>query len=164
MILVALGANLPAPGYAGPRETLEAALAAVETGGTRIAARSPWYASAPVPPSDQPWFVNGVVRLESDLAPGPLLERLHAVEAAFGRRRSVANAARVLDLDLIDHDGRVSGEGDWPRLPHPRLAERAFVLLPLADLAPAWRHPASGASLAELMVSLPPDQLCRPLD
>lgn len=163
MILVALGANLPSPEHGSPRETLEAAVAALADRGLRVAARSPWYASAPVPPSGQPWFVNGVVALESPLPPGALLEQLHAVEERFGRVRSVANAARVLDLDLIDHGGAVSGADDWPRLPHPRLGERAFVLLPLADVAPAWRHPATGASLAELMVAIPPDQLCRPL-
>lgn len=164
MIIVALGANLPSDDHGSPRETLEAALAALAAGGLRVLARSPRYESAPVPPSDQPWFVNGVAALDSALAPGPLLQRLHGVEAEFGRRRGQLNAARVLDLDLIDYQGRVdAGAADWPRLPHPRLAERAFVLLPLADVAPAWRHPHGGASLADLMVALPPDQLCRPL-
>lgn len=163
MILVALGANLPSADHGSPRETLEAALAALEAAGLRIAARSPWYASAPVPPSDQPWFVNGVVALGTDLPPEALLPVLHEIEERFGRVRSVANAARILDLDLLDHGGAVTAEGAWPRLPHPRLAERAFVILPLADVAPAWRHPETGASLADLMVALPPDQLCRPL-
>lgn len=163
MILVALGANLPSVAYGPPRETLEAVLRLLEAAGLEVLARSPWYASAPVPPADQPPYVNGVVRLGSELDPGALLTRLHAIEAEVGRVRGLANAARPVDLDLLDYEGRVSAPGAWPVLPHPRLRQRAFVLLPLADVAPAWRHPAGGQSLAELMAALPPDQSCRRL-
>lgn len=161
MILIGLGANLPSR-HGGPRETLEAALAALDRDGIRVVRRSPWYRSAPVPASDQPWFVNGVAQLESDLPPDALLARLHAVEAAFGRARSVPNAARAIDLDLLDHDGRIAQAG--PILPHPRLHERAFVLLPLRDLAPDWRHPVTGAGIEAMLRAVDPGQTTILLD
>jgi 2-amino-4-hydroxy-6-hydroxymethyldihydropteridine diphosphokinase len=163
MIAVALGSNLPSARQGSPLATLEWALLRLRASGLTIEAQSPWYASAPVPPSGQPWFINGVARLAAAASPGRLLALLHEIEAAAGRRRAEANAARPLDLDLIDFDGRISLPGAWPVLPHPRLAARAFVLLPLADVAPGWRHPLTGQGLAELMAALPPDQLCRPL-
>ena len=88
---------------------------------------------------------------------------LLSVEAEFGRRRSVPNAARVLDLDLIDFGGKIlekSADNDGPalQLPHPRLAERAFVLLPLAEIAPNWRHPINRRHIDDLIADLPPDQ------
>ena len=150
MILLGLGANLVHPRHGSPRATLEAALTAIEAAGARVAARSPWYRSAPYPPSDQPFFVNGIAALESDLPPAGLLALLHGVEAAFGRVRRARNEARVLDLDLLAYHDRVSGLGEVPVLPHPRLAERAFVVLPLAELAPDWVHPVSGRTAAEL--------------
>jgi len=140
MILVALGSNLPGPA-GSPRQTVERALAAFPDAGIRVLACSPWYRSAPVPPSDQPWFVNGVARVafaEGDAA--MLLARLHAIEAAFGRRRDgTRNAARPLDLDLLDMDGMVREAA--PILPHPRMTERAFVLVPRR---PTW--PPTGAT------------------
>jgi len=163
MILLALGANLPSERFGSPLRTLEAALALLQARGIAVVGHSRWYESAPLPPSDQPWYVNGVVALASAVEPGPLLTLLHGVEAELGRVRGEANAARPVDLDLIDYQGSTSEPGGWPVLPHPLMQDRAFVLLPLADVAPGWRHPRSGASLAELMVALPPDQLCRPL-
>lgn len=163
-IYVALGANLPHPTLGEPRAVLEAALRALARRGVAVRRRSRWYASAPVPASDQPWFVNGVAEVESPLAAAGLLALLHEVEAGFGRVRTVANAARVLDLDLIDWRGAVSRPGDSPVLPHPRLQQRAFVLLPLQELAPDWRHPASGTPIAELVAALSADQQSRPLE
>jgi 2-amino-4-hydroxy-6-hydroxymethyldihydropteridine diphosphokinase len=155
MILIGMGANLPSP--AGPpQQTLEAALAALAEAGIALERRSPWYRSAPLPAGDQPWYVNGVVSVATRLAPVELLGQLHRVEARFGRLRRQRNEPRVLDLDLLDHDGALRQEP--PVLPHPRLHERAFVLLPLADIAPDWRHPANGASLATLIAALPPGQ------
>jgi 2-amino-4-hydroxy-6-hydroxymethyldihydropteridine diphosphokinase len=153
MILIALGSNLPGP-TGGPRETLERALAAFPKAGLGLLARSPWYRSAPVPPSDQPWFVNGVARVTCDTAdPADLLDRLHTLEADFGRKRDgTPNAARTLDLDLLDMDGMV--RTDAPILPHPRMTARAFVLLPLADVAPDWRHPVGGQAIATLIAAL----------
>ena len=78
--------------------------------------------------------------------PTPLLARLHEVEDAFGRVRTVPNAARLIDLDLLDFNGEIAAGGPGRAiLPHPRMESRAFVLRPLADLAPDWRHPRTGA-------------------
>ena len=75
--------------------------------------------------------------------------------------RSVPNAPRAVDLDLIDVAGWVSASGDWPVLPHPRLHERAFVLMPLKEIAPDWRHPESGTHIDQLLQALPAGQTCR---
>jgi 2-amino-4-hydroxy-6-hydroxymethyldihydropteridine diphosphokinase len=155
MILIGLGANLPSA-LGPPRATLEAALAALEKGGVAIIARSPWYRSAPVPASDQPWYVNGVASVATSLGPVELLALLHQVEARIGRERRRRNEPRAVDLDILDYDGLERAEA--PVLPHPRMQARGFVLLPLRDVAPGWRHPVSGAGLAELIAVLPADQ------
>ncbi len=161
MILIAFGANLPSVRHGPPRATLAAALAMLEHAGIAVSARSSWYESAPVPASDQPWFVNAVAAVDTACAPAVLLQHLHDVERALGRvRGSERNAPRAADLDLIAYGRRVSSPGDWPVLPHPRLAERAFVLYPLAEIAPDWRHPVSGQPVAELIRQLPADQAC----
>jgi len=152
MILIALGGNLPS--RAGePAQTLAAALAALDHQGMRIAAVSPYYVTPAWPDPSDPPFVNAVARIETTLAPDALMKRLHGTETAFGRVRSRKNAPRTLDLDLLDYDGRV--EDGPPVLPHPRLSVRAFVLVPLADVAPGWRHPVSGLSAAEMLAALP---------
>ena len=120
-----------------------------------------------MPPSDQPWFVNGVAAVATALAPAPLLALLHRIEAAFGRVRGAPNAARALDLDLLAYGARVQTPPPGslePTLPHPRLADRAFVLLPLAEVAPAWYHPATGRPLTELIGALADAQTTRPLE
>src|SRR5207237_2459085 len=96
-----------------------------------------WYLSEPVPPSDQPWFVNGVAIVETALAPAALLARLMSVERRFGRRREARNAARPLDLDLLDYEGCDCATVSLT-LPHPRLHERRFVLAPLVHVALVW--------------------------
>lgn len=149
--------------YGVPRRTCEAALSVIDCAELRVLRSSRWYESEPVPPADQPWFVNGVAEVSTALDPGELLERLHDVEAAFGRVRRQANEARILDLDLLAYDRLVSAPGDSPVLPHPRLAKRAFVVLPLAELAPDWRHPVSGLSASDLASRLPAGQTARPI-
>ena len=162
MILIGLGANLP--GAAGaPAATLAAALAALEGEGVHVVARSRWYRSAPVPASAQPDYVNGVAIVETALDPEALLALLHRIEARFGRVRRTPNAARTLDLDLLAYHDRVSDGADGPILPHPRLHERAFVLRPLAEIAPLWRHPRLGQTAASLAKNLPPDADASPL-
>jgi 2-amino-4-hydroxy-6-hydroxymethyldihydropteridine diphosphokinase len=162
MILIGLGANLPS--WAGaPQETLAAALEALAREGIGILRRSRWYRTAPVPASDQPHYVNGVVTVATARAPGDLLALLHEIEARFGRVRGAPNAARTLDLDLLAYDERVLTDPAGPILPHPRLHERAFVLLPLAEIAPGWRHPTLGRTIEELIAALPPGQAATPL-
>lgn len=163
MILIAVGANLSGP--AGPPlQNCEAALTALAEEGVRIVARSRWYRTPPWPVSDQPWYVNAVVAAETALDPAALLALLHKIEARFGRQRTAAslNAARPLDLDLIDYDGLIR-EAPPPVLPHPRLEGRAFVLRPLSDIAPNWRHPKTGRILKDLLAELPTDAIAEPL-
>ncbi len=162
MILIGLGANLPSVGFGPPAITLEAAIAAMEARAITVTARSPLYESAPVPASDQPWFVNGVIRVETALNPGPLLDVLLDIEHQIGRERGPPNAPRVLDLDLLTYDAVITGPDACPVLPHPRMLERAFVLLPLAEIAPDWRHPGDGTPIALLIARLPGGQTARP--
>jgi 2-amino-4-hydroxy-6-hydroxymethyldihydropteridine diphosphokinase len=162
-VYIGLGANLPSPEHGTPRETIEAAIAALAAQGLAVVARSPFYESEPVPVSDQPWYLNAVVEVATERDAPSTLAVLHSVENAFGRVRAIRNEARVLDLDLLDHRGTVRDGPDSPLLPHPRLADRAFVLRPLHDIAPHWRHPVSGRTVAELLESLPEGQRIRPL-
>jgi len=152
VILVGLGGNLPSPEHGPPIRSLSAALKSLAARGVVPVRRSRWYETAPVPASDQPWFVNAVVSVETALDPAALLTLLHAVESEFGRIRGAPNAARLIDLDLLDYHGRV--DTGWPVLPHPRLTERAFVLRPLLDVAPQWRHPVSGLEATALLAAL----------
>lgn len=171
MIVIGLGANLPTASHGGPRETLTAALARLEKAGVRIRARSSWYATAPVPASDQPDFINAVAAVATDLGPRQLLTLLHSIETEFGRVRTVRNAARGIDLDLLIYETLVSADQP-PILPHPRMTERAFVLYPLAELLDmipdpegmAWRLPGSNEPIGALLARLPPDQRIRRLD
>ena len=158
MILIALGANLPSP--AGkPADTLNAALADFAVRSITIEKRSGFYRSAAWPNPNDPPFINAVASVRTDLSPQDLLSALHGLESSFGRKRTEPNAPRTLDLDILDYDGRV--EQGPPVLPHPRMETRAFVLLPLRDVAPDWRHPVSGRSISELISALPPTDITR---
>lgn len=154
-VLIAVGANLAPPGLPSPLAGCEAAAAALGAiAGIALVSESPWYGSAAFPPSDQPDFINGVVLVSTALDPQTLLAALHRIEASFGRQRNFRNAARPLDLDIVDYGGRIDGSG--PVLPHPRLHERLFVLRPLADIVPHWRHPVSGRRVDELIARADP--------
>jgi 2-amino-4-hydroxy-6-hydroxymethyldihydropteridine diphosphokinase len=160
-IYIGLGANLPSAA-GDPVATLELALNDIAAAGISILRRSPWYASAPVPRADdQPWYVNGVVEVATALDPAALLAVLQGLEARSGRVRSVANAPRPLDLDVIAYGAVVNSGPNPPLLPHPRMDVRAFVLLPLQAIAPDWRHPVTGRHVGELISDLPPDQEIR---
>jgi 2-amino-4-hydroxy-6-hydroxymethyldihydropteridine diphosphokinase len=158
MILVAIGANLPGDDGATPLQSCAAAVQALAAlPGLQLQSVSRWYETEPVPRSDQPNYVNGVARLQripgASVTAESLLASLHAIEARFGRRRAELNVARTLDLDLIDMEGMVR-DGPDPILPHPRAHLRAFVLLPLLDVAPGWIHPANGCSAPALLRSV----------
>ncbi len=136
---VGLGSNLE-----GPREQLERAFDELERlPGTRLAGRSPLYRSPPMGPQDQPDYVNAVAVLETALAPHRLLAALQAIEAAHGRRRERRWGPRTLDLDLLLYGDRVIDTPDLA-VPHPGLAQRAFVLRPLLDVAPDLVVPGLG--------------------
>lgn len=162
-IYIGIGANLPSPRHGPPLATCRAAVAAIADREVTVVQCSRWYRSSPVPPSDQPSFINGVVAVSTALAPPALLALLHRIEAEFGRTRTFPDAARLLDLDLLAYDDRVTDSAAAVALPHPRLHERAFVLRPLAELAPHWRHPATGVVIADLLTALPPGQYVEPL-
>lgn len=154
MVLIAVGANLPGPWGEQPVETCRRAV--LELGrlpGLRVTAVSRWYRSAPQPPADQPDYANGVVRLSGVADPPDLLRRLQAIEQAGGRVRGVRHDARTLDLDIIDIDGQVRAAPD-PVLPHPRARQRAFVLLPLQEVAPGWMEPRTRQPVAALLAAL----------
>jgi 2-amino-4-hydroxy-6-hydroxymethyldihydropteridine diphosphokinase len=153
-IYIGLGANLPST-IGTPQETLEVTLDHLEEKGVTVAARSPWYASEPVPPSGQPWFINGVAELVTQLPPGALLALLHEIEASLGRVRRERWEARVVDVDLLDYRGEIN-VGPSPILPHPRMTERSFVLFPLRDIAPTWCDPATGQGIDVLIKALAP--------
>ena len=158
-LFIGLGANLTPDGYDTPREGCEAALLLLAEFGIDVLQCSHWYESAPVPMSDQPWYLNAVVEAVTTHDATKVMSLLHKIEAHFGRMRSVRNAPRVMDLDLLDFGGKTL-LGDL-RLPHPRLSERAFVLLPLFELCADWMHPQSRQLITELISSLPKNQLIR---
>jgi 2-amino-4-hydroxy-6-hydroxymethyldihydropteridine diphosphokinase len=160
MILLGIGSNLAAPDHRLPLETALAAVGVLPALGIDVTICSPWYESEPVPPSDQPWFVNAVAVVATSLPPEALLDRLLRLEQRFGRRRGRINATRMLDLDLLDYDGMLIDTATLA-LPHPRLHLRRFVLAPLCDIAPGWRHPRLGPTAAELLAGLPAGQPVR---
>ena len=152
MILIALGANLPSA--AGPpAATLSSALGRLKQCGITILSVSSFYQTPAWPDPSEPPYINAVVSIATRLQPGELLMLLHDVEAGFGRERGATNASRTLDLDLLDYDGRIVASDLV--LPHPRMAERSFVLAPLAEIAPGWQHPLTRQGAGELLAGLP---------
>lgn len=150
---IGLGSNL-----AEPRRQLEAALTALAAlPRSKLLRISSFYRSAPIGPGEQPDYVNAVAELETELAPLELLDQLQAIEAAQGRERSLRWGARTLDLDILLFGGEcISSER--LSLPHPRMAERNFVLQPLAELEPELELP-TGEKLQALLAQCPHNPL-----
>lgn len=164
MIYVGIGANLDHPDYGSPRDTCGAALYSLNQDNIHILRCSSWYQSAPMPVSDQPDYINAVVEIRTTLLPNELMSALLKHEIEFGRIRGQKNAARTLDLDLIDFNGEIIQLNQGLTLPHPRLHERAFVLLPLAELNTDWRHPTSNKSISVLINELEPPSTATALE
>ena len=147
-IILALGGNL-AGDYSSVQALLEAALSHFPRAGLRIVRRSGWWRSAAWPDPSAPAYLNGVALVETKLGPREALQAALRIERAFGRRRGEPNAPRTLDIDLIAYGRRVIDEPGLA-VPHPRAAERRWVMGPLAEIAPAWVHPSLGKTAAEL--------------
>ncbi len=153
---IALGANLPSP--AGPPEaTLAAAIERFASFG-QVVARSSLYSTAPVGYADQPRFLNAVVGIETHLGPRDLLDSLLSIEREFGRHRAgaILNGPRTLDLDILLYGDLIVSEPGL-EIPHPRLADREFALVPLNEIAPEVLDPRSGAKVKELLEKLRAD-------
>ena len=123
---------------------------------------SPLYRTEPVGKKDQDWFVNGVASFETSMLPGELLRFLLSVEARMGRIRGEKWGPRIIDLDILFYGDRVVEEESL-RIPHPRLQERKFVLVPLNDIAPDLVHPVLRKSISRLLSSLKSGEMVLPL-
>ncbi|NVO57479.1 2-amino-4-hydroxy-6-hydroxymethyldihydropteridine diphosphokinase [Rhodobacteraceae bacterium B1Z28] len=171
--VLALGANLNLRGKE-PKVTLQQALDAIARQGMVIRAVSRFFATPCFPAGAGPDYVNAAALIETDKSPTELLHMLHDVEHEFGRERVQRWGMRTLDLDLICYDDHVLPDAalfdrwltlpaqaqrqeapDQLILPHPRLQDRAFVLVPMADVAPDWRHPVLGRTVTEMIADLP---------
>ena len=161
MILVGLGSNMPGT-WGDPVDTLNRAVEELDGQGVRVARRSSWYCSAPFGHVRQSEYVNGVIAVETYLSPRALLRRCQSVERLAQRVRRVRWGARTLDMDLLAYHGLIMGgrAAAVPAavqrhiqltLPHPGIAERPFVLVPLCEIAPDWHHPVSHESAGSLL-------------
>lgn len=162
MIFLALGSNLPGR-WGAPSQILDRALLAFSSLGVEVLARSSWYRTAPYGGLPQSDYVNGVVSVATHRPPAALMRLCHRIEADAGRRRGVRWGSRTLDIDLLAYHTVITGltpRGAWSArnrisrrlvLPHPELAQRPFVLVPLAEIAPDWHHPRTGLTPVQML-------------
>jgi len=150
-IYIAFGANL-----SNPKDTFLAAIKSLETRGIGLIKMSSlWQSPAWPPGSGQPDYINACAEVSFDGGARALLNTLHKVEAEFGRERTVKNAARALDLDLLDFRGQVIEDKGGMIVPHPRMLTRGFVLFPLSEIAEGWRDPIAHESIEGHIAKLP---------
>lgn len=149
IVYLSLGSNL-----GDRRANLQNAVTALNAAGIRVLRESPIYETEPVDYIDQPWFLNQVVEAETTLFPMQLLTRTARIERALGRVRSIPKGPRTLDIDILFYGNSIVHTRRL-EIPHPRLAERRFVLIPLADLVPDLRHPTSHRTVRELLAYAP---------
>lgn len=161
--VIALGSNLSGP-WGTPETTLRRAIVEMSRHSIAVLRCSSIHHSEPVGPGQQPAYANAVCCVETELGPRELLSVLKGLEAEAGRQSGPRWGPRTLDLDIIDHGGRIVGWDvpyDWTApaeltLPHPELHRRRFVLEPLAEILPDWRHPVLRMTAAQLLARLPP--------
>ena len=164
MIFIGIGSNIAAMGFVSPEATIRAAIDLFDDFGITLVRLSKFYLTSPVPASKQPWFVNCVAQIETFLSPFECMANLHRLECAFQRVRSIPNASRTLDLDLLDYNGLVIRNQNTLTLPHPRINERAFVLIPLSNICPNWASPLDGSKIGDLINRLPLGDTIKPLN
>ena len=163
MILVGIGSNLNSKKDQPPEYNCIEAINQLTLHAIYPFKTSSLFETSPFPQEKlQPWYVNSVVAVKTKLNPFNILETLLTIELKMGRKRTTANAPRVIDLDLLAYDDKVIG-GKELILPHPRLHKRAFVLKPLEQIAPNWVHPVTGKSIKQLSKNLDPGQIVRPI-
>jgi len=176
--LIAVGSNLPSP-LGSVRETVTVALELLTANESiKVTAQSRLFQTPAYPPGAGPDFVNGAISVATELSAGAMLDLLHDIEFQMGRTRNNRWEARVLDLDLLNYGDQIlpdlPGFDHWASmpaeqqlsstpteliLPHPRLHNRGFVLVPLADIAPNWRHPRFERTVRQMLADLSPDDL-----
>jgi 2-amino-4-hydroxy-6-hydroxymethyldihydropteridine diphosphokinase len=152
-IYIALGANLPSGGRS-PVETLDLARTLLDRAGVNVIATSSYWRSPAWPDPADPAYINAAIEVATQLPANDLLEEMHRIEEKLGRTRKVRWESRTLDLDLIDYRGMRTAGDLHLQLPHPRAVERAFVLLPLREIAPAWTDPVTGVGIDRLIKAL----------
>ena len=155
MILIGVGSNMPGP-WGAPEEAVARLPLELDRGPVRVIRASNPLRTTPFGVTDQPNFINAVLAVETGLEPSALLAHLQALERRAGRHREIRWGPRTLDLDILDFGGRVVADPSGLVLPHPGIAERPFVLVPIIEIAPEWRHPVNGLTAAEMLAKVAP--------